>query len=129
MMRVLVLASALAIGACGGGAQKPAPAEPEPIANRQPATTPAAAPAPATEAQAALMKMREFGAQMCACADAACAKLVSDAMTAWSQEAARRQTEPLKMSEEETNAVVEIGTKMAECMQTAMSAGSQPSQP
>ena len=132
MIRLLVLASAFAVGACGGGAQKPAPAEPEQIGNRQPDTTPAAAPAPATPAsdsEVALAKMREFTAKMCACADMTCAQHVSEEMTEWSQAFAKRQTDPVKMSEEQTQSAVEIGTKMGECMQKAMSAGAQPAQP
>jgi len=129
MIRVLVLASAFVVGACGGGAQKPAPAEPERIANRQPDTTPAAAPAPAPQADRVLAKMRELAAQMCACADASCARRVSEDMGAWSQAVAKEQAEPLEMSEEQTNAAAEIGTKLGECMQNAMNASAQPARP
>jgi hypothetical protein len=44
-------------------------------------------------------------------------------MTKWSQEQAKNQKEPVKMSEEDTKKAAAIGEEMGKCMQTAMGAG------
>jgi hypothetical protein len=108
------------VAACGGGGSKPAesPREPAAVSN----TEPTPAPAPQTPIQEAMAKMREFSDKMCACKDSPCAQAVSDEMTKWAQEMAN-QTEPVKMTEEDQKAATEIGARMGECMQKAMSAG------
>jgi hypothetical protein len=72
----------------------------------------------------ALAKMDEFTIAMCACTDAACAQRVSDDMTRWSQEMARTQRRPPKMTAADTERAAAIGEKMGRCMQNAMSQGS-----
>ena len=70
----------------------------------------------------AMAKMTEFKDRMCKCAehDAKCAQAVSDEMTKWSQEQAKNQKEPPKMSEEDTKKAAAIGEEMGKCMQKAM---------
>jgi hypothetical protein len=77
------------------------------------------------DSAAAMAKMTEFKDQMCKCAehDTKCAQTVSDAMTKWSQEQAKNQKEPPKMSEEDTKKAAAIGEEMGKCMQAAMGAG------
>jgi hypothetical protein len=73
----------------------------------------------------AMAKMGEFKDKMCACKDAKCAQGVQEEMTKWSQEMAKNagDKKPEPMSEEDTKKYTEATTKMAECAQTAMSAG------
>lgn len=73
----------------------------------------------------AMAKMTEFKDKMCACKDAKCAQGVQEEMTKWSQEMAKNagDKKPEPMSEEDTKKYTEATTKMAECAQTAMSAG------
>ena len=91
------------------------------LSNIQPASAPPAAPA--TPNERALAAMKDFEGKMCACTESECANRVSNEMTKWSQEEAKRQNEPVKLSDEEMNRAVEIGTHMGECMQRAMTAG------
>ena len=74
---------------------------------------------------AAMAKMSEFKDEMCKCKDAKCAQDVSDKMTKWSQEQAKNQKEPPKMSEADTKKAAEIGEQMGKCMQDAMGAGGE----
>ena len=76
-----------------------------------------------------MMALERFAGDMCACADADCAKRVSDEMTKWSQEMAQKQEEPPTMTEAEQQQAVEIGTRMGECMQKARGAGTGQPQP
>jgi hypothetical protein len=80
-------------------------------------------PGDLTRSATALKKMAEFKDQMCACKDTACAQRVSDVMTSWAQELSKEQTEPPKMTEEDTKKATEIGEEMGKCMQKAMGAG------
>ena len=126
---LLVVAVLICSTACGGGGSKSNVQEPastasneQVLSNTQPASaTPAE---PATPNERALAAMKNFEGRMCGCPDADCAKRVSDEMTNWSQAEAQRQTEPVKLSEDEMKSAVDIGTHMAECMQRAMSAAS-----
>ncbi|HEY5921625.1 MAG TPA: IPT/TIG domain-containing protein [Kofleriaceae bacterium] len=86
------------------------------------------AAAPLTGVTRAMKKMAEFRDQLCACKDAPCVELVSDSMTKWSQEMAREQRDPPRMTEEDTKQAAEIGEQMGKCMQAAMGAG-QPTGP
>ena len=106
--------------ACGGnkphGGGGTTAREQAPIENKQVEAPP---PAPPT---GPFMEMEGFARDMCACApgDAECAKRVSDQMTKWSQEAAAKTKKSTKMSEAEMKQATEIGTRMGQCMQTAM---------
>lgn len=73
-----------------------------------------------------MAKMAGFSDQMCACKDAECARRVSDEMTAWSQELAKKDEEPPKLSEDQQKRAMAIGTKMGECMQKAMGMSDDP---
>lgn len=73
----------------------------------------------ADAAAAALKKMTEFKDQMCACKDTACTTKVSDDMTKWGQEQAKN-SHPASADEETMKKMTEVGTKMGECMQKAM---------
>jgi hypothetical protein len=74
------------------------------------------------DASDAMAKMNEFADKMCACKDTHCAQGVSDEMTKWAQDMAKNEQEPPKMSDEDQKKAVEIGTRMGDCMQNAMSA-------
>jgi len=74
----------------------------------------------------AIVKMKQFTAQMCACTTSGCAQQVSDEMTKWGQEQARDNAEPPKLTEEETKQFTEIGEQMGKCMQKAMTTEPQP---
>lgn len=126
MMRFVLIASGLLVGGCGGGNKPPAqePGGATATADQVPSNTqPEAAPAPSPTSPM-IAKMREFADAVCACKDAACVQGVSDDMTKWSQEAAKSNTEPKIMTEDDKKQAVEIGTRMTECMRTAMEAGS-----
>ena len=69
---------------------------------------------------AALKKMTEFKDSMCACKDSACAQKVSDDMTKWGQEQAKDVGSMPTPDEDTTKKMTDIGTKMGECMQKAM---------
>lgn len=116
MLRTL-LAVVLFIG-CGGKAK---PAEPEPMSNTQIEATPAAAPV--LHPDDVIGQMQRFMDQMCECpnGDASCAKAVSDRMTTWAEEQARKPETPRKLTDEEMRRATDIGTRMGECMQAAMS--------
>jgi hypothetical protein len=121
MIRALVLMGLVVVAACGGGS-KPVPAEP--VSNVQPAPAPAAAP-PVSESLRVVAALERFDREMCACApkDSECAKRVSDAMGKWGQEmqASRADgSEPVKMSDLETERVTTISTHLAACMAAAM---------
>lgn len=133
MLNAFAVASVGLACACGGGSKKEAstPAE-QPIENKAPpAAEPAAAPAPAPDSpEGAIIALEGFTAKMCTCANADCARQVSDDMTAWAQDSAKKHPEPLQMSEEQQKRTTEIGMRLGECMQKAMNAGfAQPSQP
>ena len=72
---------------------------------------------------AALVKMRELKDEMCKCKDAKCAQDVSDKMTKWSQEQAKNQKEPPKMSAEDQKAAADLGDAIGKCMAAAMTTG------
>lgn len=74
-------------------------------------------------AREAMAKMNDFKDAMCACADAACAQRVADDMTRWSQQMARDQRPPPKMSKGDVKQAAAIGEEMGQCMQKAMSQG------
>ena len=74
----------------------------------------------------AMAKMSEFKDEMCKCKDAKCAQDVSDKMTKWGQEQSKNQKEPPKMNEADTKKAQEIGTRMGECMQKAMTPAAPP---
>ncbi len=67
----------------------------------------------------AMMKMREFAADMCKCTDNACAKRVADEMTEWSKTMTKPAT---KLSESEQKEATALGTQLSECMTRALAA-------
>jgi len=77
-------------------------------------------------AAAAMQKMEDFTTRMCACKDAACAQAVSDEMSKWSQEQAKNQKSPPKLSDNEQKRSVALGEQMGKCMQEAMAATATP---
>lgn len=99
---------------------EPAPA---PVAFRAGAQT------PLTEAEQAMQAMEEFTERFCACTDAQCAQTVVDDLTRWSQDMARRGSEPPKLSEDDARRAAEIGERMGQCMQNAMSGAAPPPPP
>ena len=72
----------------------------------------------------ALATMTRFKDSMCACKDMACVQKVSDDMSRWGQEAAKRSEQAPKLTEEDAKAMGALSEQMAHCMQNAMGAGS-----
>lgn len=70
-----------------------------------------------------IAKLTELADAMCACQDAACAKRVSEQMTAWSQQQTADQHGLPQMTEADQKRAMELGTKLGGCMQKAMAAG------
>ena len=120
MGRAWIVISVL-LCACGGGGGKATAGEPAPIENKQVEQT----PVPPPQEETPMMVFKRFTRDMCACAPGAadCAKRVSDEMTAWSQKMASQDKEPVKFTEDEQKQLTEIGTRMGECMQRAMTQG------
>lgn len=77
-------------------------------------------------AAAAMQKMEELKTKMCACKDAACAQAVSDDMASWSQEQAKNQKSPPKLSDNDQKRAAALGEQMGKCMQEAMAATATP---
>ena len=74
----------------------------------------------------ALDKMASFKDEMCTCKDSSCAQRVADEMTKWAQDQVR-DSEPPKLTDEQTQRATKLGEAMGTCMQTAMGASPQPS--
>lgn len=107
----------IALAGCWRSSSTPE-AAPQPVAEpAPPAPRWRAAPPPETP----LDRMQRFSDAMCECRDYNCARRVSDEMIAWSQETASRPgREPEKMTEADQQRATEIGTRMGECMQRAV---------
>jgi len=73
-----------------------------------------------------MAKMSDFRDAMCQCTTMACAQQVSDDMTKWSQEQARDQHEPPKLSDDQIQRATAIGEEMGKCMMKAMSPPAPP---
>ena len=73
--------------------------------------------------EAAMQTFERFTGDMCQCKDAACAKHVSDDMTTWAMAMEKEWQPPPRLDEAQTKRATEIGTRMADCMVKAMSAG------
>ena len=119
MVRHLLVISVLSLAACGGKSAPP------PVQNAAPAEPVAAAkPTPKTEMEAAMARMHEYSARMCACLDKTCADAVQGDMTRWSEEMSKRDTkaEPLKPTDAEMKRMTQIATTYAECMTKLMTA-------
>jgi hypothetical protein len=71
---------------------------------------------PNASAAVVLEKFATFKDAMCACRDAACAKRVSDEMTAWSMDQARRNGRPPQLSEAERARASALGEEMGTCL-------------
>jgi hypothetical protein len=74
----------------------------------------------ARDGAAAIAKIEELRDEACKCKDAACAKAVSEKMTAWTREQTQGGKSPPKMSETDAKQVAAIGNEMGRCIQTAM---------
>jgi hypothetical protein len=119
------LACMFVLAACGGGSkQAPPPAEPVAQGSAVQATPATARKEPQTSVARAMAKMHEFADAMCACHDTPCAQQVADAITQWSTEEAKREDMNYKLTEAEEKEATALGTRMGECMQTAIKAGS-----
>jgi len=67
--------------------------------------------------------MTHFADEMCACHDTSCAQRVADEMTKWSQEMAKDQSKPPKMTDDDVKRATALGERMGKCMQEAMGGG------
>ena len=74
----------------------------------------------------AMKTMEELKNKMCACKDAKCAQDVSDEFSKWSQEQAKNQKEPPKLTNEQQTKAAAMGEEMGKCLQTAMGAAAYP---
>lgn len=118
-MRALLVLAVVVAAACGG--KQASPPATAPIDNAQPAPPPDAAPL--TFNEQAMATMQQFADDMCKCSTEDCVRQVADRMTEWSQKMANDpQAAQMKMSEAEQQQATQIGTRMGECMQKAMSA-------
>ncbi|HUS31407.1 MAG TPA: hypothetical protein VMZ53_23005 [Kofleriaceae bacterium] len=125
-MKKMLFFGALAVVGCGGGQKQTAspPTSTPPLANSAPAE--ATPPTPKTETELAMDKMRGFRDQFCMCKDSDCARRVSDDMTAWAQDMAKKSDEPPKMTDAQTKEMQQIGTQMGDCMVKAMQGSAPP---
>jgi len=96
----------------------PQPAEPPPA---EPARQPHPRPAPPRELTV-LEQFDQFADDMCKCHDWNCAQQVAEDMTRWSQDSAKEGDKP-ELSPDDQQRAAEIGTRIGQCMQSAMSAG------
>ena len=97
----------------------PPPVEPPTVA-QAPQFHPRRAP-PARELSV-LDRFDQFADDMCRCKDWNCAQQVAEDMTLWSQETAKEQADPGPSPDDKQRAA-EIGTRIGECMKSAMTAG------
>jgi hypothetical protein len=67
-----------------------------------------------------MTKMSQFADEMCACRASDCVERVSNEMTAWSQERAKANLQPARMTDEETRRANAIGETLGKCMSNAM---------
>ena len=78
----------------------------------------------------AIATLEKFTDDMCRCRDAACAQKVSDAMTTWSREMAKRHPKPpSRLTSQQEKDITAIADKLGRCMQTAMTPKPDPSAP
>lgn len=120
-MRALLVLAVVVAAACGGKQSSAPTASSAPIENAQPAPPPDAAPLSFNEQ--AMATMRQFADDMCKCTTPDCVQQVANQMTEWSQKMANDpQAAQMKMTEAEEKEATQIGTRMGECMQKAMSA-------
>lgn len=119
MTRAVAVAIALVVvTACWRSTKPPPPPPPE---ETKPVSVPPPPPPELTEIERLFQTFEAFADDLCACTDMQCVQRVSDEMTKWSQDQAAHQTEPPKMSVEETKRAADIGERMGRCMQNAMS--------
>lgn len=71
---------------------------------------------------AAVIKIKTYSDQMCACKDAACAEKITNEMTTWGQAMAKKYEgkDEGKPSEAQTKAIEAATTRLAECMTKLM---------
>ena len=105
---------------CWTSSKPTTPVEPPP-ADAAIASPRRAPPPPLDETEVLMAKMSEFRDAICQCTTTACAQQVSDDMTKWSQEQARDQHEPPKLSDDQIKRATAIGEEMGKCMMKAMS--------
>ena len=129
-MRSLVAAFLLSLVACGSPA-KPAPTPPVSNTVTPPVTAPSPAPVPtefvATHCESAdeecmIRNFTGFTEQICRCPehDLACANKVTTALTKWGEEMAKTSTGNVKPSEAAMKRMVDVSTRMTECMTKVM---------
>jgi hypothetical protein len=86
--------------------------------------TSAAAPARASmskaDVQAEMAKMEEFAGKMCGCKDATCAQRVSEEMTKWGQEEAKKDYKPTTFSDADQKRMTTATERLTKCMTKAM---------
>lgn len=119
MIRIVLLV--VLVAACWRNAPPPAAPPPAPPPTAPP---PAHAPAPPPrEIDVVMARFEQFADEMCNCQDNACAQAVADEMTRWSQEQARTHADPPELGPEDQQRAAEIGERMGECMQNAITNG------
>src|SRR5258706_16425686 len=65
-------------------------------------------------------KMREFTDRMCDCADKRCADQITEEMSAWSREMAKRSGKHAKLSALDTKRMAATTEELTKCMTKAM---------
>jgi hypothetical protein len=71
----------------------------------------------------AMRKLEQFTGEMCLCKDTACVNHVSDDMTRWGTAMQKEWQPPPKLDDAQMKRMTDVGTRMADCMAKAMSAG------
>jgi hypothetical protein len=67
-----------------------------------------------------IAKMREFTDRMCDCADKRCADQITEEMSDWSREMAKRSRKPERLSELDTKRMAATTEELTKCMTKAM---------
>jgi hypothetical protein len=101
----------------------PTPAEPFRVAERGPDPD---------SFEDMMSKMGEFRDKMCVCSDKTCADAVTDEMTKWSVEMAKRADKSVKAStptDDQMKEMTAVAQDLSKCMAAAMTAGSSTTTP
>jgi len=129
MRRWFVLACL--IGACWRNEPPVAPSPPPEPAPEPPLRVAERSPDP-DSFEDVMSKMGEFRDKMCVCSDTTCAQAVTDEMTKWSTEIAKRANPGVKQptpTDDQMKEMTAVAQELSKCMAAAMTAGSSTGTP
>jgi hypothetical protein len=120
---VLAVMRYLAILTLAGCFHEGQPAPQQPVTTTTPVAV-APAPKPKSDYEVALAAIESFRDRICACHDhdAPCAQAITDEMTKWSQEMAKKagSKKPDDITPEQTKVISDVAMKMSDCMVRVM---------